>query len=110
MADRALEVSNAAINALGAGLWAVIPAVAGYRVRLVGLVISSDATAHVTFQDSTTSLLDLYLLANVPIVLPGGPAGWLSTAASEKLDLSVNGAANVHGRVIYQMVPNAWGV
>lgn len=108
MANRALEIARETVILSGAGNHAVISAPgAGYDIVIVAMVLSANGTIMITLQDDTASLLDVYLLANVPYVLPGLQAGWVRCHEDNGLTLSLGaGAINVGGMIVYRIVPS----
>lgn len=105
MADRASELRRETINCIGAGTHNLIAGEAGYRICVVGFLLSASAATGVTFQDETTSILDVYLAQDAPVVASEMTGGWFVTEADERLDLVVLAAATVNGIVIYRMIP-----
>ncbi len=108
MADRAQNILHAAVYAIGTGQHILVAAVAGYRIRVLGVFLSASAAEQVTFQDATTSLADLYLGQDAPVSIPIHEVGWLQTVGGQALTLMVQGGATVTGSLVYQLVPAHW--
>ena len=93
-------------SALGiAGSEDLIAGVAGKKIRLLQLVISSTAVSNFTLRSSTTALTGQIAADTKPVVWPLEPLGWVETAAGEALNL-LNGptAAGYDGLLMYVLV------
>ena len=108
MAERAQNVLHARVNEAGAGTYVQVAATAEYRVRVLGLVLSTSAAQMVTLRDDTAALADIYLAQDAAAVLPIDDAGWVQTVGGEALSLTLAGAGAVVGVLVYQLVPSHW--
>lgn len=74
----------------------VIGAVAGAKLRVLSLMVSSDAACSLKFQaDDTVDVSgEIYLPANGTVAL-SNPIGLFETDASDKLNVVITGTANV---------------
>lgn len=83
----------------------VLPAVAGYRYRVYGFIISSLLATNVKFQSAAT---DISLTMNLPatggIVVGQINLSWFKTAIGEALNLNMSAATTVGVQVIYDLV------
>jgi hypothetical protein len=106
MADRASELRRVEVSGGGAGTYTLVAGEAGYRVSVVGAVLSASAASQVTLQDTSAALLSLYLAANSVVSIPEMTGGWLTTISGQRLDIVVVAAATVRGVLIYRMIPD----
>lgn len=83
----------------------VIAAVAGTKLRVLSMCLSSDAACSVKFQTDASSDLtgEFYLPAN-GISTFSNPLGLFETAAGDKLNLVLTGTASVGVTVSYREV------
>ena len=94
----------AVIAASSSGNNTLVAAVAGKKIRVVGLWLISNGTVNVKFQSGAggTDLTGLaYLVANAGMVLPFNPAGWFETAAATLLNANLSAAIAVGGSLAY---------
>lgn len=107
MANRPSEIRRARVNLVGAGVHIVIAGEVGYRIAIVGALLSANAVTQVTAQDTAaTAMMDLYLPANVVIPIPQMDPAWGLVPTGLGLNINVVAAANVGGVIVYRMVPD----
>ncbi len=107
MADviRAGELKRQAINETGPGPATIVAALTGYRVAVVGFLLSADAADMVTWQDNATTLCDVYIGQDAPFAAPQMDPAWFVTRAGDPLVMAITGAATVAGVLVYRYVP-----
>ena len=104
------QVKRAVVNftAAAAGDNAVVAAVAGKRIRVLGAVLAPSAVLSVKLRSAANDLTGaLPLAANEKFTLPlADPdhAGWVATNSGEALNVNVSAAGTVTGFVVYQEV------
>ena len=81
MADRPLASVTVPIVESVAGAHVLVTGVEGYRIHIIGLALTAAGTVQLTFQDDTTSLMDVYMQAGQSFVLPTGNPGWVRSRA-----------------------------
>jgi hypothetical protein len=83
----------------------LITAVASTKFRVISVVLSADAACTLQFRsDATTAIAGaLYLAANQQTEMSNS-LGLFETAAGEKLDIAVTGAANIGVTLSYREV------
>lgn len=98
-------VSRATFLSTSSGNTTVVAAAPDLKTKVVGVVVSGQGTVTLAFTDGTggTALLNLYLIAGVPVVLPFSRAGghWFETSVNTLLAINSSGAVNVSGEVLY---------
>ena len=81
---------------------------AGYRIVLLGFMVSTSAAVNVKFASASTDLTALfYLAANSTGVVTDLSKFVLICAANEALRINLSGTANVGVTVAYRVVPVA---
>lgn len=93
-------------NPTAIGNTAVLAAIPGGAIRVLGLALVNGATANsVKFQSNTTDITALFALgANGGVVLPFNEHGWCQTAVGEALNVNLTGATPVGVQVSYIVV------
>lgn len=110
------EVKTAVIAASAAGDNQVVAAVSGFKLRVLGYVLSASAAVNAKWKSgvgggATDKTGLLYPAANGGAVAPlappdrGAPRFWFETNAGEALNLSLSGAVATGSHVTYQEVP-----
>ncbi len=80
----------------------VIPAFAGKRIRVTGLVLVANSPISAKFQSATTDITGNFpLAANSGFVMPYNPEGWFDTAASEALNIVLSAGTTVAMQFTY---------
>jgi hypothetical protein len=84
----------------------VVAAVAGYKIRVLGFVVSALGATAIKFQSAATTdiSLTMSLAATSGFVVPQNPVGWFETVVSEALTLNMTVATTVGVQVIYALV------
>lgn len=102
----------APIAAASSGANAIVAAVAGRRIRVVGFLLSFSGTVNAKWQSASTDLSGLYYgVANTVVEgapFPeqiGGQSGHFETAQGAALNLNLSGAVAVGGHLAYILVP-----
>jgi hypothetical protein len=80
----------------------LIAGVAGFRVRVIGLVLTSDAVSSFKFSDGSDLTGEFSLAANTPFVWPTSVVAYLSTGAGNGLSVDLD-AGDIKGFLVYQM-------
>lgn len=90
----------------------VVAAVTGKRIRVVSYVLSAAGAVAITWKSGTTALSGAMTLATgiplcaaPPEALFGGLGGQLQTEPGEALNLTLSGAVQVSGHLIYDETP-----
>jgi hypothetical protein len=100
----ALTPKFAKIAAGASGNNTLVAAVVGKKIRVLAYNFMSEGTVNVKFQSGAggTDLTgSSYLVANTGKVAPYNPVGWFETASNTLLNLSLSGAINVGGELVY---------
>jgi len=101
-------IKTAAVAASSANANAIVAAVSGKSIKVLGYALSGSAAVNAKWQSGSTDLTGLiHFLGTAPdkIVAPIVPQGsgcWFKTAAGEALNLHLSGATAVGGHVVYQ--------
>lgn len=94
-------------NLLGFGAGAavdVIAGVAGSKIRVLGLILTTNSTSAVAnFGDGISSFVDL--LTAAPIQPPIADCGWFECAAGAPLKMNLTNGTAYGGIILYQLVP-----
>lgn len=101
-------VYHAAIDALTGNAQELVAAVAGKKIRVVGLLAAIDADGTLQLADDAGTPNKLtgamsVKAAGPPLELPYHPSGWGDTAAGQALTVSV-GAQTINGALAYQLI------
>jgi hypothetical protein len=100
---------SAAISTTTSGQTAVVAAVTGRKIKVLGYVLMAAGTVNVKWQDGTTDLTGaLPLTAQVGAVVPqcGGEGyhpEWFKTTAGNALNLNCDSTVGVYGQVVYEL-------
>lgn len=107
----------AKISGAASGDNEVIAAVAGKKIRILGLVIVAAGAVTVYFKSGSTAICGdatnpMSLAANGGFVLPTPPAyptalapsGYMQTSAGEAFNMTLGGAVSVGGCVVYELI------
>ncbi len=92
------------IDAATSGDNTIVAAVAGRRLRVLGLVIVASGAVTARFEDGAggTALTgQMQLGANGVIEYGYNPAGWFETSAGTLLNLELSAATSVDGALVY---------
>lgn len=83
---------------------AIVSAVAGKRIRVLGMVVTTNSTAAVvTIDDAAGSKMGDYLTL-APVLMPIADCGWYDTGSSQDLRLTVTVGTAFGGTLIYEVV------
>ena len=99
------EVLRAIVDATASGDTVIVAAVAGKRIRVLGLILVGSAAVTVRFRSGVTPIS-----AGFPLAANGGMAppvtahGWAQTTVNEALNLNLSGIANVGGQILYCLI------
>lgn len=111
VADKAVRSPQrvGAVTATASGFTTLVAAPgAGFRILLVGFLISTSAAVNVYFASASTALsAPLYLAANSTGAVPDLQRVYLTCADNEALRINLSGTANVGVTVAYRVVPTA---
>lgn len=99
-------VKFAVINVDGADADAIIAAVAGKKLRVLGYVIKCSGAVNLTWQDGaaavSSGVIPLTANGDLGIIAPISPTGWFETAtAGQTLVLLKSGAVSCDGHLTY---------
>lgn len=98
-------VVSALANPSASGQSAVIAAVAGAAIRVIGLAVVATAANAVKFQSASTDISATFPLgANGGLVLPFNEHGWFQTAVGEALNINMTAATATGVHVVYQLM------
>lgn len=98
----ALTPKYAIITASSSGNTAVVSAVSGKKIRVIGYYLMANGAVNVKWQSATTDKTGLiYLIANTGISVGYNPVGWFETAASEALNINLSASIAVGGTLVY---------
>lgn len=102
-----LTVKSAVIAASSSGANAIVAAVTGKKIRVLGYIISGVTAVNAKWQSGSTDIGGLiYIGATGGAVAPIAPMYmWFETVAGEALNLNLSGAVAVGGGVVYVEVP-----
>jgi hypothetical protein len=88
---------------------AVVAAKPGYRIKVLGIVLSSAGTVTGTFQSASTALFPVYFVAGKNfIAVPGSRLDTptlFESVSGEALNITLSDAIAVGGFVLYVYVP-----
>jgi hypothetical protein len=81
----------------------LVPAVPGFKIRVISYMIICSAALTVNFESNTTDITGpMEISANSGASYPGGVmAPAFETAAGEKLAMTITGTGNVRGHLAY---------
>lgn len=103
-------VVTAVANPSAIGQTAVVAAVAGAAIRVVGLIAMSTVANNIKFQSNSTDISALFPLgANGGMVLPFNEHGWFQTNIGEALNINMSAATATGVQVQYILVLNNAG-
>lgn len=98
----------AKIDASASGDNAIVAAVAGKRIRVIGYTIIAGAAVTAKWRSATTDISGGMALAanggaapSVSVLSPGGMFGVLQTEPGEALNLNLSDAVAVGGHLVY---------
>jgi len=106
MADRPLVIARAPIIVSGAGVTNIVIGSVDYRIHIIGLALTADATVQITLQDDHTSFMDVHLVAGGVLVLPESEAGWFRCQSGDYFSLLSSAAVNIGGIALYRLLPD----
>ena len=101
-------IKTKAIACSSSGANAVVAAVSGKAIKVLGYVLTASAAVNAKWQSASTDLTGLsYFLSTAPdkLVAPvirQGSGHWFKTAVGEALNLNLSGAVAVGGHLVYQ--------
>lgn len=100
-----VDIKRAVISASSSGANAIVAAVTGKKIKVLGCYIVASNSVNVKFQSASTDITGLaYLTTNSGFVLPSPTVAqnhWFETAAGEALNLNLSGNVAVGGAIIY---------
>ena len=100
---RETGVKNTFVTVTSLGSNEVIAAVAGRRIRVVGLAVITTLANAVKFMSAATDIsATLPLGANGGVVLPFNEHGWFQTSEGEALNINLGTATSTGVQVVYQ--------
>jgi hypothetical protein len=93
-------------NPSASGNTALVAAVPGAAIRVLGVALVNGGTANnIKFQSATTDISALFALGiNGGFVLPFNEHGWMQTAIGEALNINLSGATAVGVQISYILV------
>ena len=92
-------------NPAALGSSAVIAAVPGKRIKVVGMVVISTLANNVNFLSAATSISATFpLAATGGFILPYNNAGWAKTAVGEALNVNMTVATPTGVHVLYEEI------
>ncbi len=93
----------AVISASASGANTLVTAVTGKKIRVVALFAIAAGAVSATLKSHTDVAITgaMPLAANVPLVLPFNPVGYMETAVAKLLNLDLSAAILVAGGLIY---------
>lgn len=95
----------ATIATSSSGATAIVAAVTGKKIKVIGVWLSSNGTVNVKWQSASTDITGLaYLLQGNGYVLPTGSPGvahWFETASGEALNINLSATVAVGGSIVY---------
>lgn len=108
------EIKRVAISAAASGDNTLIAAVAGLKIKVLGLVMFAGGAVATRFESNAggTALTGVITLSaagvglgNDSLILPMAPPGyhWFETVAGQLLNLELGGAVQVSGFLVYQL-------
>lgn len=103
------QVGRAAISTASSGDSSVVAAVTGRKIRVLSLQFLCTSAVTVGFESNNaggdTALTGVMAFPdNGGMVLPHNPFGWFETVAGEALHITLGGAVQVSGSLVYQVV------
>ena len=106
MYDSTGPLKFANVDESAAASTAIIAAVTGKKIRILGLVLVAAGAVDVTIEDEDGgNLIGLMsLAANGSVVLPVSGVGYQETPAGKALHLLLGGAVQVGGSIDYQEI------
>ena len=109
MADRALAVTSRSLDLPGVAVTAtMVPALAGYVIRVVGLSLNAAGVNQVSMQDAHQTFFTAYLTADKTVEMAQAEHGWFDTTSGDPLQIVLQAAVAISGRLVYQYVPEHW--
>ena len=83
----------------------VVAAQAGFKIRVLGFIVSCLGATAVKFQSAASDIsLTMSIAATGGFVAPMNDVGWFETAVGEALNLNMTVATTVGVQVIYALV------
>lgn len=101
-------IKTAAIACSSSGANAIVAAVSGKAIKVLGYVLSASAAVNAKWQSASTDLTGLTYFVSGGLdkvcapIPPQGSGHWFKTVAGEALNLHLSGAVAVGGHVVYQ--------
>ena len=109
MADRALSIESRSLDLPAVATTAtMVPALANYVIRVIGLILNAAGTNQVSIQDSHQTFFTAYLTADKVISLPVSEYGWFDTTEGDPLQIVLQDGVATGGRLLYQYIPTHW--
>ena len=100
-----LQTKEVAIAAAASGANAIVAAVSGKKIRVLGLLLSSSGIVNAKWQSAASDKTGLtYMIASTSYVLPVSHVGWFETNVGEALNLNLSAAIAVGGVLVYQEI------
>jgi len=98
-------VYRAAISAASSGANTVVAAQTGKQIRVLAYTVVAAAAVDATWKSASTAISGVMsLAANGGIAQPFTEVGCMQTVAGEALVLTLGGAVQVSGYLVYQIV------
>ncbi len=100
-------IKRAPISGASSGANTLVAAVAGRKIRVIGLFLFSAGTVTVTIQTAAggTALIGaLPMVAQSSVTLPATLLGWCDTVAGDLLNMNLSTTVAITGCVLYQEV------
>lgn len=108
MADRSLAVASRSLDLPAvAATTTLVPALAGYAIRVIGLVLNAPGVNQVTIKDAHQTFFTVYLTADKVFTLDESVSGFEVTDG-DPLQIVQAAAVAIGGRLVYQYVPAHW--
>jgi hypothetical protein len=104
MADRPSKIYYKNVSETAAGAHGQVPALAGYKVQVMGLALTATGSVKITFSDGVETLLTLQMDA-FALSLPISDIGWGLTRGGASLSLNLGGGVSVFGVLVYRYIP-----
>ena len=108
MATLCVTPKRVAISGASSGNNTLVAAVSDASIRVLAMHLVADAAVTVTIKSASTSLSGaMSFAANGGEVLPHSPIGWYEGAKNEALIMTLGGAVQVSGSLVYELIPQA---
>jgi hypothetical protein len=104
--DAAGPIFTVNVNVSAAGQTVLVAGQSSYRMRVLGLMLSSDDAVSVTIESSggTDLVGPLKMAAGIPFCMPACGFSWGDSVSGEGLAVMLSDAAQVGGVLVYQRI------